>query len=114
MSASVHESQTAQWLEDSYSFTSHYNVVFTTPSGAIYVHDHCFTDDLEGAEKLVEAIDRLENFNPVQRMHWRYLRTAYGSQAWNNACEHELQKADVEAEYGEGAYTPKHPGYLSC
>jgi hypothetical protein len=111
MTVSIHTSQSAIWIEDSYSFTDYFNVVFTVPSGKIFIHDRAF-EEIEDAEKLQERLERLEHFDPTDRPHWRYLRTAYGSPAWNTASEHDLQRADVEAEDGPGAYHAGHPGYL--
>lgn len=81
-------------------------VVAESVLGEEYRHDFTFEDRLE-AERLAERVRASHAFSPLvfsRRKHWRYFRTAYGSEAYaRNApyLEAATELADRTAQCGD-------------
>ena len=74
-------------------------------AGNTWVHFKPF----DAADDAASLADRIEDHRPAgwtpENEPWTQGRTLYGSQAYQlNGGEHDLQKTDVEAEFGPGAW----------
>lgn len=68
-----------------------------------YTHFHLF-DSADAAERLVDRIRcAAPTWSPVDSDHW-HRRTLYGGAAWGDQDEAALERSDVDAEFGPGAY----------
>jgi len=97
-------------------FTSQrFNVEAVYPDGRRFHHFKAYRS-IDDAAALAGRIERAVfngECNPADSEYWNRGFDVYGSEAYQrNGGEHELQKADVEAEYGPGTYQPGGPGYL--
>ena len=70
-----------------------YFVFFQTHEGTVHRHEKTFTSQ-RTAEKMVELIQAAvaldDQFTPDLEAHWTYVRTIYGSEAWNQVDENDL------------------------
>jgi hypothetical protein len=85
-----------------------------SPSGEVYWHFKTFTK-LRQAQTLCDKVAAHVWLNPSwePNENWTFNRCIYGSISYcMNGGEHDLQRADVEAEYGPGSYQPSHSGFL--
>jgi hypothetical protein len=99
--------------EDGPYTAKNFGVTATNKRGNRWHHSEVFRTE-DAAHDFVSKIDdHLWLGGELNMEHWHRGDPVYGSDAYcEEGGEEALAKADVEAEYGPGSYTPDHPGYI--